>query len=468
MVADPLRDEIRRLVLPVAPQHEGAAVAAVRHRLGQLGLTEADQPERVRQLTDQWRSEGGALSGDLRVLVQRAIRSGFPAADPTFAATYHKTHARLQDQHVMAFEEATALLSQAPLMRDLVVSHHMSASAVARALAARRGGADISWRAVAAVLRSMRAAPKLVIGEAHQPDRPRGGNAGFLLDTYAPLVNTLSAFLNNMKAVERLDTAWARARDREPARARALVECLAVLEAMAFLPRVELAAWVRQWLLRVVGLATPALTPVPDVATEPMVRRVLARLTEMPGGTETGGVVEQRVVDALATTIHPDADGWRPRGLGAPVNATNISARRLGDCDFQRPPGAGTPPEVVAYEATAGRLSRTYLDGHLQTLKRALASRRDELEAVADLASWRVRVVFVAHEFAPDLTPGPLPPADYFGVTVEVEHLQYEGLIERADDDRLADAFTTHVHAPLNERRTPRQAREKYLAMLAE
>src|SRR5690606_8367197 len=106
------------------------------------------------------------------------------------------------------------------------------------------------------------------------------------------------------------------------------------------------------------------------------------------------GVLEQRIVDALAATIHPEEAGWRSRGLGFPVNANNLSTRRLGDCDFQRPPTPNSPAELVAYEATAGELRRTYLMGHLQTLRRCARARLPELESIADPADWRLRVTF--------------------------------------------------------------------------
>jgi hypothetical protein len=551
MPADPLRDAVRRMLVPISPGMEREAVDAVRGRLDALGIVGDDQPEYVRQLTEEWRSTQRALQGPLRDLVRRATRSGFPVAHTRFANNYGACHEALQRQHVLRFEDATSLLSYAPAMRDLAVGHRMSSSAIARVLEGHGFRAEVPWRAVHTVLSSMRVAPALTVGNPGEPGtiqgllaaditeadsrfldadiaagaemvgaaatelgfhgdltelllqlcdadgttfvpylqvlhfqstvaafydhpvtmpyefRPRGKNADFLGTTYQALTNTLSAFLNNMKAIERLDTAWARGRDQERARAHSLVALLEGMERTAFHPRIELAAWLRQWLLRVIALAPPPANPVPAVATDVTVANVLTDLAGMAGGSNTGGVIEQRVVDALASALHRDPEGWRPRGLGFPVNASNLSSRRLGDCDFQRPPAGAHPPEVVAYEATAGRLTRTYLAGHLQTLRRCIAARATELDGVADRGQWRVRIVFVAHDFAPDLpAAGALPAPDYAGVSIETDYVTYADLAAAVNPALLADAFTEHVHARLNEARTPRAAREKFLTLL--
>ena len=552
-VTSALQHEIRQLLLPISPSPEAepAAVAAVAQRLKKLGIDESDHSERLRQLRENWHRSGAIMPHDLRDLVRRAIRAGFPEADHRFAQEFPTTHLDLQKQHVMSFEDAAALLSQAPMIRQLAVDQRMSASAIAKVLAARGAGSDVAWRAVAKVLSALRAKPTLVSGSPADegtlewlraqdmaqadgrfldadieagaelvgtvgtelgfradltdllqvlctPDgdtfapylqvlhfqcsiaafldhpvtmiyefSPRGGNTAFLLETYEPLVGTLNAFLNNMKAVERLDGAWARSRKEHRARAHALVAVLDGMETMAFLPRAELAMWIRQWLLRVIVQSAPPPNPVPEHATAASVDRAMAALVADPSGTHTGGVIEQRIVDALASTIHREADGWRPRGLGLPVHASNLSSRRLGDCDFQIAAAPGGP-EIVAYEATAGRLTSTYLAGHLQTLRRSIAARGEELDAIADRGSWRARVVFVAHEFAADLpAPGALPEADYAGVAVEVEHVTFTELRDRAHNAHVVAAFTERVHAQLNQARTPRSAREKFLAMLA-
>jgi len=296
---------------------------------------------------------------------------------------------------------------------------------------------------------------------------PRGRNAGFLRDTYRFLTHTADAFLNNMKAVERLDRAWARGRKQERVRAHALVAILEGMERMAFLPRIELAAWLRQWLVRITLLGRPPANPVPNIATETSVRKVLTVLATMRNGTNTGGVIEQRIVDAVAATIHREEEGWRARGLGFPVSASNLSSRRLGDCDFQRPPQAGVPAQLVAYEATGGRLTRTYLEGHLQTLRRSVAARIGELEGVTPRSNWRVRIVFVAHEFGGGLGGRrTLPSAEYQGLRIELEFQTYSEFQQAAEPAQLVPSFTKNVHEVLNEWRTPRAAREVFLKML--
>ena len=78
------------------------------------------------------------------------------------------------------------------------------------------------------------------------------------------------------------------------------------------------------------------------------------------------GVIEQRVVDAIANRIRPT--GSRSRGLGDPVNAANTPRRKLGACEFQDIASS----HVVAYEAHAGVLTETYVGAHLAGLDRGI------------------------------------------------------------------------------------------------
>lgn len=293
---------------------------------------------------------------------------------------------------------------------------------------------------------------------------PRGVSAAWLHDVYKR-VSTGSAVLNNAKAVDRLDHSWARMRRGDTVAASALVDVLMGLERMPFEARADLASWIRQWLLRVLTLSREPRLKVPDRATGTVVRRALAAIGV--GNTRTYGILEQRTVDALASVLQPASAGWVPRGLGAAVNATNLSTHRLGDCDFQRL----TPtPQVMAFEVTAGRLTETYLQGHLRTLRRSLALRADELGMMAPLSRWTVEVRFIAHSFSLSSRwriPGP----NLYrrsGPAVKVSFWTFKELESDArhrPTSSLTSAFTTHVHHVLNAPRTPQLARKAYIAL---
>jgi hypothetical protein len=287
---------------------------------------------------------------------------------------------------------------------------------------------------------------------------PRGQAAQALFSSYPPgLTAGANPFLNNAKAVDRLDRSWASARTDYPAAAHALVRLLAGLEDLGFAARRELAAWLRWWIHRGLRLRVPASQPLPPRPSAGGVRAILAAVSDAE--THTGGVIEQRVVDALAFARHDPKGGWRARGLRDSVNASNVSRRKLGDCDFQ----LVSDKRVIAYEAHAGRLNEVYLDNHLLTVARVLPLRADEWSWISDIAEWSVTVVFVAHDYTPGVLVRDTYRDDHLGLTVELEHITFDDLVKKSPPfEGLVDDFAELVHAPLNERRTPERVRASY------
>lgn len=287
---------------------------------------------------------------------------------------------------------------------------------------------------------------------------PRGAVAMWLFDIYpGDLAAARDPFLNNAKSVDRLDLPWARSKDQQGllSPASALVEVVAGLEVMGFAARQELAGWLRRWLLRVIRLTRPLAREVPD---RPTVESVAALLDAVATDeTRTAGILEQRLVDVVALTRHLEQDGWRSHGIGDSVNASNVSRRKLGDCEFQN----AAERRVVAYEAHAGKLSQVYVDGHAQTLGRVLPMRVEEWERIADLETWDVSVVFVAHSFS--CLPANL---EINGMQVTVEFVVYADFIGGAPaPEAMTDLFATHVNGRLNEPRTPQKVRDTYLEL---
>ncbi|MCA8199191.1 hypothetical protein [Burkholderia vietnamiensis] len=282
---------------------------------------------------------------------------------------------------------------------------------------------------------------------------PRGQAAGWLFEQYPPALATAgNPFLNNAKSVERLGDSWARS--KKPAElpgAVGLVSALAGMEVMTFAARRELARWTRLLLHRLMRLKETATDPMPAEFSEAQITRLLGAVAA--GNTGTFGILEQRVLDALASTRHPLADGWRVRGIRDSVNATNLSQRKLGDVDFQH----ASSLEIVAYEAHGGHLSGVYINEHLRTLRKALVRRREELSGIAEIERWSVNVVFVAHSF------GVAPPGrvNIDGMDIDITAITFANFIaESPPAAELAAVFDTYVRAPLAERRTPHEVRQ--------
>jgi len=266
------------------------------------------------------------------------------------------------------------------------------------------------------------------------------------------LVATGNPILNNVKATEAADSAWARSRGPG---AHALADILAGLVSMSYPARRELAALLRAWVLHVLSLADPgtkhfAMKDVPWAVVERLVEYVAA------GNTNTYGVVEQRVVDALTSLLHPGPE-WRPRGLGDPVNASNLARRKLGDADYQRP----SAREVVCYEPHGGVLRRQYLVGHLQSLRRGVQMRLEEWQGIADADEWSLEVCFLAHDVEPDLAFPIIETIE--GVEAKITYIRLADFVSDVVDsepsDAVSGALLMHFFEVLDRRQTPQAVR---------
>lgn len=225
-----------------------------------------------------------------------------------------------------------------------------------------------------------------------------------------------------------------------------------LLEGMARLPqapRRDLASLLRQWLLHVTSLLDQRPRMVFD--TKAISSRNVDRLLDwvISGNTQTAGTVEQRLIDGLAAILHPEEAGWRGRGFGDAVYVSNLSRRKVGDCEFQN-----TPTRTVAgYEPHGGRLTGHYRDGHLKSLRRVIDLRIDEWSRVADIHEWVVDVHFVAHEI--DRTFSPSKEEMSSGPTVIISAATFRQFIDRVrshvEPRQLNDAMVHFVFSALNE-----------------
>lgn len=282
---------------------------------------------------------------------------------------------------------------------------------------------------------------------------PRGKAFTELMSMYPErLVSAKNPFLNNAKSVERATIAWARSKKQgERFGAFALQEILSGLSEMGFPARRELCGLIRQWVHRLIRLSEPLTVRVPNQLSHEQINLVIKRVAEVE--TNTAGVIEQRLVDALTSTLHPRNAGWHSRGLGDSVNATNVSRRKLGDCDFQIP----QKNIAVAYEAHGGVLTDQYLASHIATLPKLIRHRVEEWESFSDPSDWAVTIWFVAHDLQAE------SPESFVidNIQIDIQLMTYYELRDRVQECDLSQAALEYVLTPLSEPNTPNRVREK-------
>jgi hypothetical protein len=282
---------------------------------------------------------------------------------------------------------------------------------------------------------------------------PRGKIATWIAERYPPsLGRTGSDFLNNAKSVDVLNRDWANSKKKSLS-AHALITVVESLSSLGFSARRELATWIRRLLLRIIRLEADTEVDLPKFDLSHIENLASATAT---GQTNTFGILEQRIVDAISVLSYPLPD-WVPRGLGDSVNATNMSRKKLGDCDFQ----CAKNRQVVAFEPHAGKLTDVYVQGHELTLKRVLQERSTEWEqTVGEGEEWSVAVTFVAHEIPSD---GVISRIDYGPAVVEIRATTFEDFISGINlaGRETKSVFAEFVRAPLMDERTPEAVRRK-------
>lgn len=291
--------------------------------------------------------------------------------------------------------------------------------------------------------------------------KPRGKIAKWVAEQYPGVFGrTGSPFLNNAKSVDVLDRGWANSKKRAISRqAHALVTVVDSLSGLGFSARRELATWIRRLLVRIIRLESDIEIDLPKFGPAE-VKKIVMAVCEGP--TNTFGILEQRIVDAVSALSHGPPK-WVARGLTDSVNTTNVSRRKCGDCDFQ-----DTENRLVkAFEPHAGSLTEIYVKDHKLTLERVLVERVIEWEqAVSENGHWSVTVTFVAHEI-PQMEIGAqvsLP-----GVTAEINAITFEDFMRGIDlgSGEAVSMFAEYVRAPLMDERTPEAVRRRVSDLIA-
>ena len=281
---------------------------------------------------------------------------------------------------------------------------------------------------------------------------PRGAAGDAVQNLHPSYEPSQSAWLNIAKGVSRLTSdgwAWGRDNERKPL---ALVGLLEDLESMSFGARREACGWIRQWLLRIEERQAPP-SLLNAVAKVGQVEALLDLIRA--GNSGTSGVFEQRMVDALASVILRAEAGWVSRGVGDSVFASNLSRKKLGDCEFTH----AADLRIVAFEPHAGTLADVYVDNHLHSLRWVMNDRSVDLETLGPPAKWLIEVVFVAHD-----TGGFVDRSESIGgFPVQVRAITYSDLhgLVLASVGELIPVLNSLVVEPLNHANTPQRIRDR-------
>lgn len=288
---------------------------------------------------------------------------------------------------------------------------------------------------------------------------PRGKAALYLFDRYPDaMVNAQNPFLNNAKSVGQVDYSWVAAKKDEAfPGAAALFAILDGLDEMGYAARQELAFWIRCLIHRFMIAAEDLKTVLPDALDEQQCTQLINNIARE--NTETKGIIEQRVVDSLSGLLHKKNEGWIARGIGDSVNASNMSKKKIGDCDYQQIENK----IAVAYEAHGGLLTQTYLNEHIKTLPKSALPRINEWETFSNVADWQVNIIFVAHEFNAELPDD----ININGVNFSIKFITYKDLIASTRLNSNTEAINEHLLIPLSSKNTPALVRQKVINLLA-
>ena len=294
--------------------------------------------------------------------------------------------------------------------------------------------------------------------------KPRGLVANLVFSKFpAELAPGGNPMLNNFKAVDRLTYDWAESREDNRIQAVALVSIILGISSLSFPAKKQLSSIIRRGIFRFIEVRTPAEIIIPTVRELDEVSAFLFHVAACP--TETRGIIEQRVTDFLSAMSHRHI-AWRPRGLGDPVNASNTSSRKLGDCDFQN----AIIHQCHAYEAHAGRLTNVYLEEHLRTLRLNLPKRISEWSGISEISEWRMKVTFLVHEDArsnPTNSVSAQIPCDLQVMTFADATSAVLKAVEE-DQETCLHLFNKMVIEPLNAPNTPHETKRKARQLLVE
>ena len=297
---------------------------------------------------------------------------------------------------------------------------------------------------------------------------PRGTSANHTFEKFE--LSTSNPFLNNAKATAFLSREWALNRGGDDA--HALVALIELLESIPHAAGVEVARVLRAWVVRTLSMLKEKRRYIEVANPHEAFRSIVEEICERE--TNTFGVIEQRVVDALSTLAFATDSTWRPNGLGDHVNATNTSRKKLGDVEFtQFDSGtldAPTRIHSIALEAHGGHLTKSYVENHQKSLATSLKHRvDDEWSKITDPEFCVLEVIYVAHSRTGDV---PKKTLTMSGITVETKYLSYHELADvawsKSSTSLQLEVFDRWVVSVFNSPRVRQSVRDKAVAIMGE
>lgn len=292
---------------------------------------------------------------------------------------------------------------------------------------------------------------------------PRGQAADWLIVQYqeASLAVASNPYLNNAKALLRFDRSWAWGRSDYLVQAHALVTILEEVEALGPLPKAEVSRYIRALLRRVMRISWEAhqggiAHEIPELSDND----ALAIFNSIGiSNSSTNGILEQRLVDTVTSSRHPD---WAVRGKGDSVFAASTFRKKLGDIEYLYI--HGQHPQVIGYESHGGKITGSYVLGHVSSFENILKVRLEELEAAAPINQWSLTSVFVSHSRDEGLPNQHTLRINGLDITL---NLRYETFAELAAENGAVNYFKRDFAGPLNQYHVPPIVRAKAIDMLA-
>lgn len=291
--------------------------------------------------------------------------------------------------------------------------------------------------------------------------KPRGGAMNWLHDQYPDSIKAgKQPFLNIAKSLYRISEDWALARDR-PKEAVAMTRLLEDVESLGFAAKREIAEKIRWLIQRYIKRFSGMASFIPNDFPIEAIRVVADSVARSP--SRSFGILEQRLADAMAIAIHSSQAGWHAAVIGQSVFASNRSAKKFGDCEFLN----HGENQITAYEAHGGKATRWYLNDHLLTLPATVAARLAVLEENFDIDQLKVKVVFVAHEYEPNISDV-LKTRVIDGISFDFEACTFTEMMSDAGRGSLDEALAQHFAAALNnsaKTTTPQRVRDRFFEL---
>lgn len=155
-----LKDALSRLLLPIGLEAQGQALLAASNTISlRASIGEESYGDYLQTYIERWRQDL-SVPREFKEIV-RASLGATGIFKGEFCAKYFETHRLLMEKGELSFADASALLSQAHVILDLLEQQRMSCAQIASMLTAVLGGYQYNWRQVQIISRALGQVPQL-------------------------------------------------------------------------------------------------------------------------------------------------------------------------------------------------------------------------------------------------------------------------------------------------------------------